>query len=71
MTILSLDWNKGAPAELEAGMVVRTARATMLVGDGKVPVNRSKILQWAWLVKPHELEWLADIQRKHAKGRAE
>nr|WP_286948281.1 hypothetical protein [Pseudomonas sp. UBA6718] len=71
MTTLALDWNKGAPAELEAGMVVRTARATLLIGDGPRPIQRSKVIEWAWLAQPYELEWLADMRRQHAKGRPE
>ena len=29
------------------------------------------LLAWAWVIKPHELEWAADMACKHAKGRPE
>lgn len=32
---------------------------------------RPLIIRWAWVIKPHELEWAADMAGKHAKGRPE
>lgn len=80
MTILTLDWQDGRPEQLEVGMIVDDKDyGFVLIGDANKwyspdaggHMYEPGIKRWAWLVKPHELEWLADIQRKHAKGRPE
>ncbi|HBO2162009.1 TPA: hypothetical protein NIA63_005523 [Pseudomonas aeruginosa] len=80
MKITNVEWNEGAPAKLEPGMVIDFRGAVLLIGH----VSRedymnspeygpwedlSDITRWAWLIQPHELAWLEDMANKH-KARA-
>lgn len=78
--MIDIDWVKGAPARLEAGMVVQWYDGQLsIIGhyDERMSVELldiaqiamavdlslelSEIAAWAWLVKPHELEWIEAI----------
>ncbi len=72
--MIDIDWVKGAPDELRAGMIVQyRSGSVMLIGhvDDKLCVDPATyehwetfmdyIEAWAWLVKPHELEWIEAI----------
>lgn len=76
MTILTLDWSKEAPEKFRPGMAVRTRSGrVVVVGDDTAPMRlmmlRRVLVEWAWLVKPHELDWIGSIRKQHVKGRPE
>ena len=67
----NLEWFEGEPEELEPGMVViQEYGGLYLVGDEhpKFPLS---VKRWAWVIKPHELEWLENMAGKNVKGRPE
>lgn len=84
MKITNVEWNEGAPENLEPGMLVE-ATDTMsseyqmrLIGNalpdgvldgGDISSALMQIKRWAWVVKPQELAWLEDMANKH-KARA-
>jgi hypothetical protein len=71
-------WIDGAPEKIEPGMLV-------LVRDGEfegVWIAGSEIdfgldehwfagccIAWAWLIQPHEIEWLESMAKAHKVGR--
>lgn len=75
--MIDIDWLKGAPARLEAGMVVQwydgqlsiighydermSVEASADTAEPDLSLELSEIVAWAWLVKPHELEWIEAI----------
>lgn len=78
----NLEWFDGAPERFERGMVLENRGGTIvLVGDideemciGAAPEGilaqaMDNVERWAWLVRPHELDWLEDMARKHRKGK--
>jgi len=72
----NLEWTMGAPEKLEPGMLIRWQDGRCeLIGSNVDPevigCVAAWILGWAWVIKPHELEWAADMAGKHAKGRPE
>ncbi|EPO5559746.1 hypothetical protein P3795_30725 [Pseudomonas aeruginosa] len=85
--IRNVQWNEGAPKQLEPGMVIRSASyegvfligAVDAAGESSLATpltrkeldedQRSAVIAWAWLIKPHELAWLEDMASKH-KARA-
>lgn len=74
MTILTLDWSKEAPAKFAPGMAVRTKSGrVVLVGDDtstmRLGLLKARFVEWAWLIKPHELDWISSIRKQHVKGR--
>lgn len=83
---LNLEWFEGAPAQFEPGMYIETtggvfclighcdaAGASSLNGpDDRVDCRYPEVIKrWAWLVKPHELEWLEGMATSNAKSRPE
>lgn len=76
----NLQWNEGAPDKLEPGMLVQEESGFCgLIGHSLTEGDPSmveewfelEVKRWAWVIKPHELEWSADMAGKHAKGRPE
>lgn len=73
--MIDVDWVEGQPDGLKAGMIVMWSSGDCsLVGhideqmnvpsweyDGQVDSLMVDIQRWAWLVKPHELEWIEAI----------
>lgn len=62
--------NKG----LMIGHVDAAGGTSLSSPDERIHIPRDMkplILRWAWVIKPHEQEWAADIAGKHAKGRPE
>ena len=65
--MINAEWQKGAPDKLVAGMVVRidAIEGVHLVGSGSlaamfaIPIGAS-ITEWAWLIKPYQLEWVGN-----------
>lgn len=71
-----IDWIDGAPERLEPGMVVQFSGGILLYGNGiteeqVVTATGGLALRHGYLVKPHELEWIADMAQRHGKGRPE
>ncbi|MDH0335170.1 hypothetical protein [Metapseudomonas otitidis] len=80
-----IDWIDGAPEDFEPGMMVEViGKLTgmpirILVGHisphGAV-INTtdtgfavSDVIRYGYLIKPHELDWIADMAQRHGKGR--
>lgn len=62
--MIDIKWHKGAPDELQAGMVIRHAHngAINLIGT-RIPLEGLKghdISAWAWIIQPYELKWLGE-----------
>lgn len=66
------DWQKGEPDSVLPGMLIRTERfGVRLVGHinewGNFHGHSDvwpEIIEWAWAIKPHELEWLGGKEAK-------
>ena len=68
----NLEWFDGMPKEFEPGILVQWHDGSVeLSGHDSTYENWDKVKRWAWVIKPHELEWAADMAGKHAKGRPE
>lgn len=74
--MIDIDWVEGAPDNLCAGMIVMwSCGAVSLAGhideactppmfempDDHEYIVMQDVTRWAWLVKPHELEWIEAI----------
>ena len=71
----TVDWNEGEPVALEAGMIVQwhdgqvslighydeRMSVELLEGEPDLALELSEVVRWAWLIKPHELDWLGAI----------
>lgn len=70
-----IDWIDGRPADAVRGMVLQFAdwdgKSAYLVGDDSdlTEEDLSHVVRYGYLIKPHELEWIADMAQKHGKGR--
>lgn len=75
-----LQWIEGSPADFQAGMLVQWDDGVVsLVGhfDETVSQDTSGLIEiagalagvnrWAWLIKPHELDWLQAMAPKVSK----
>lgn len=74
MSIRNLEWTKGAPDRLEPGMVLLWPDYTLeVIGTEGIPDYSAETLAyvaaWAWPLKPHTLEWMADMAAAHGVGR--
>lgn len=76
MSVRNLQWTKGAPERLESGMVLLVHdgdyEGTWLVGSDTESDQSWAIgccVAWAWLIKPHTLEWIADMAKAHGVGK--
>ncbi|QJP08385.1 hypothetical protein [Pseudomonas multiresinivorans] len=83
--IRQVQWNEGAPKQLEPGMVIRSAvyEGIFLIGTvdaaGESSLTtpwtrkeldeeqRSNVIAWAWLIQPHELNWLEDMASRKTR----
>ncbi|WP_334181046.1 hypothetical protein [Pseudomonas nitroreducens] len=78
--IRNVQWNEGAPAELEAGMLLQNQRGEqILIGDCDVFGSPDRgfrdeevdilasTTRWAWLIQPHELNWLEDMASRKTR----
>ncbi|MBG7009566.1 hypothetical protein I5G20_29980 [Pseudomonas aeruginosa] len=76
--IRQVQWNAGAPESLQAGMVIEFLGKVRLVGnvspeDYMNPSecckwdDLSDITRWAWLIQPHELNWLEDMASRKTR----
>lgn len=69
--IRNVQWNEGAPEKLEPGMLVEAAMGGIylcgsLVPNGS-PEELSSLKRWAWLIQPHELNWLEDMASRKTR----
>lgn len=69
-----IDWIDGAPEAIEAGMVLRWGDDSLTVVGNDFPDDALELFTeygkaWGYLIKPHELEWLADMAQRNGKGR--
>ena len=76
MSIRNIDWIDGAPDRLQAGMLIEMDDKPMCLIGGPIdrpPYTHSfkSIKRWAWVIKPHELDWIADMAQRNGKGRPE
>lgn len=82
MSIRTLEWHKGAPEKLEPGMLVmHDDQRPILIGDSDqfcrfglvdfahIEEVRNSISAWAWLIQPHEIEWLESMAEAHGVGK--
>ncbi len=76
MSIRTLEWHKGAPEKLKPGMLVmRGGRANdiCVVGSLMYRADEESLMDnavaWAWLVQPHEIEWLESMAEAHGVGK--
>ncbi|QDH93800.1 hypothetical protein [Pseudomonas phage vB_PaS_IME307] len=72
MKITNVEWNEGAPEKLQAGMLVEMKGYPIILVGG--PVDRpafknhyKSIKRWAWLIQPHELNWLEDMASRKTR----
>ncbi|MBX6221389.1 hypothetical protein ISD48_26025 [Pseudomonas aeruginosa] len=80
--IRNVQWNEGAPEKLEPGMVVDAndtkspVYRVRIVGEvlpdeaidgGESPPLLDHIKRWAWLIQPHELNWLEDMASRKTR----
>ncbi len=66
--IRQVQWNDEAPKKVQRGMVFDYCSTLWLVGDGKLPrIEITKIKRWAWLIQPHELNWLEDMASRKTR----
>ncbi|MBG6289505.1 hypothetical protein I5I61_18785 [Pseudomonas nitroreducens] len=67
--IRQVQWNEGAPVMVQPGMLIdEDLYGVLLIGDTppEGPLFDSMpapmvIKRWAWLIQPHELNWLEDM----------
>jgi hypothetical protein len=78
--IRQVQWNEGAPAKLEPGMLIEwPSGAVAIVGhiddwlshdSGRPDLRAERIAEikrWAWLIQPHELNWLEDMASRKTR----
>ena len=69
MSIRALEWTAGAPERLEPGMLLLYSTGSVLiVGDCSDAMPDGEIA-WAWLVRPHTVEWIEAMAAAHGVGR--
>lgn len=70
-------WIEGAPEKIEPGMLVLVRdveyEGVWLAGSGIDPDSEiawvmANCVAWAWLIQPHELEWVERMARAHMAG---
>ena len=72
MSIRNIDWIDGPPSKCETGMVVQWHNDSIsLAGTDSDFEGWDNAKRHGYLIQPHELDWLADISTKNAKGRPE
>lgn len=70
-------WIDGAPEKLEPGMLVMCQGKAILIGHsdpccryglvefGHIDEVLKSVAAWAWLIQPHELEWVERMAKAH------
>ena len=79
--IRQVQWNTEIPERLEPGMLIKVMfydeEYTYLVGtslddgstigDDGARIEPRHITRWAWLIQPHELNWLEDMASRKTR----
>ena len=73
MKQISLEWHDGAPSRLEPGMILRyqDGRLSIIGTNFEQSLDRATFgvaTQWARLVHPYQIEWLADMANRKFGG---
>lgn len=79
--IRQVQWNEGAPKKLEPGMVIKSKDGNIRLVGNIAPQTPSSIHSmldwdtrevagWAWLIQPHELNWLEDMASRKTRTQA-
>ena len=73
MTQINLTWTTGAPPRLEPGMILRykSGRISVIGTHFEQSLDRATFgnaTQWARLVRPYQIEWLADMANRKFGG---
>ena len=73
MKQITLEWHQGAPARLEPGMILRyqDGRLSIIGTHFEQSLDRATFgnaTQWASLVQPYQIEWLADMANRKFGG---
>lgn len=70
--IRNVQWNEGAPKEVLPGMLLlwdATDGSVHLVGhEHDIRADELEYIErWAWLIQPHELNWLEDMASRKTR----
>ena len=70
--IRQVHWNEGAPLYFIPGMIVSGSDGCPdIVGHGYSEEQekswRKAVTRWAWLIQPHELNWLEDMASRKTR----
>lgn len=76
--IRQVQWNEGAPQKLEPGMLVKSADGDVRLVGHLAPKTAAEahamldwdlreVRAWAWLIQPHELNWLEDMASRKTR----
>lgn len=64
---LDVKWIECAPEKVEAGMLIVWSTGFIeMIGSDYDPFQDYEyrhIIRWAWLIKPHELKWVASMAK--------
>ncbi|WP_349573101.1 hypothetical protein [Azotobacter salinestris] len=69
MSIRNLQWNEGAPEKLEPGMLLLYGTGSVLIVGDCSEMMPDGVSAWAWLVKPHTVEWIEAMAAAHGVGK--
>lgn len=73
--IRQVQWNEGAPARMETGMILRYREGPPSLIGGipggsygwSLTKEKDEVTGWAWLIQPHELNWLEDMASRKTR----
>lgn len=73
--IRQVQWVPGRPEKLRTGMVISITvfyeDRIVLIGDFMEEAYRENLragcMKWAWLIQPHELNWLEDMASRKTR----
>jgi len=66
--IRQVQWNDKAPQKIQPGMLIERWDGKIdLIGTCRISVMKPLIKRWAWLIQPHELNWLEDMASRKTR----
>lgn len=76
MSIRNIDFSTDMPNAIEPGMILQWEDDSLTLMGSDIPDQALEVFReygkaWGWIIKPHELEWLADMAQRNGKGRPE